>query len=45
MRKATGTVTGQRLYQLVRQAEGSAKRTFEIIFLDPGLRAYALTFG
>jgi len=26
-------------------AEGSAERTFDIIFLDPGVRACALTFG
>ncbi|HET8764977.1 MAG TPA: cytochrome c biogenesis protein DipZ, partial [Rhodanobacter sp.] len=29
-----GTVTGQRLYQLVRQARGSGERLFEIEFLD-----------
>ena len=40
-----GTVTGQRLYQLVRQAGDVADRTFEIRFLDPGVRAYAFTFG
>ena len=40
-----GTVTGQRLYQLVRQANGSGERLFEITFLDPGVRAYAFTFG
>ncbi|CAM5537942.1 cytochrome c biogenesis protein DipZ [Rhodanobacter lindaniclasticus] len=40
-----GTVTGQRLYQLVRQANGSGERLFEIIFLDPGVQAYAFTFG
>ena len=43
--EGNGTVTGQRLYQLVRQDEGSAERTFEIIFIDPGVLAYALTFG
>jgi len=40
-----GTVTGQRLYQLVRQSGAIADRTFEIRFLDPGIEAYAFTFG
>jgi cytochrome c biogenesis protein CcdA/thiol-disulfide isomerase/thioredoxin len=40
-----GTITAQRLYQLVRQADGSGERTFEITFLDPGVQAYAFTFG
>ena len=40
-----GTITGQRLYQLVRQANGSGERLFKITFLDPGVRAYAFTFG
>jgi hypothetical protein len=40
-----GTVTGQRLYQLVRLANGTGERTFEITFLDPGVLAYAFTFG
>ncbi len=40
-----GRVTGQRLYQLVRQADGSGERVFEITFLDPGVQAYAFTFG
>ena len=40
-----GTVTGQRLYQLVRQSGPVADRTFEIEFLDPGAEAYAFTFG
>ena len=40
-----GTVTAQRLYQLVRQANGSGERLFEITFLDPGVQAYAFTFG
>jgi len=40
-----GTVDAQRLYQLVRQASGGAERTFEIEFLDAGVRAYAFTFG
>jgi cytochrome c biogenesis protein CcdA/thiol-disulfide isomerase/thioredoxin len=40
-----GTVTTQRLYQLVRQAQGTGERQFEIEFLDPNVRAYAFTFG
>jgi cytochrome c biogenesis protein CcdA/thiol-disulfide isomerase/thioredoxin len=41
----TGTISGQRLYQLVRQSGGIADRTFSIEFLDPGVQAYAFTFG
>jgi thiol-disulfide isomerase/thioredoxin len=40
-----GTVTGQRLYQLVRQDGPVADRTFEIQFLDSGVQAFAFTFG
>jgi cytochrome c biogenesis protein CcdA/thiol-disulfide isomerase/thioredoxin len=40
-----GTVTGQRLYQLVRQRGPVKERTFEIQFLDPGVQAFAFTFG
>jgi cytochrome c biogenesis protein CcdA/thiol-disulfide isomerase/thioredoxin len=40
-----GTVTAQRLYQLVRQANGSGEHTFDIIFLDAGVQAYSFTFG
>ncbi len=40
-----GVVTEQRLYQLVRQNGSVADRTFEIQFLDPGVQAYAFTFG
>jgi cytochrome c biogenesis protein CcdA/thiol-disulfide isomerase/thioredoxin len=40
-----GVVTGQRLYQLVRQEGGVGDRTFEIRFLDPGVQAYSFTFG
>ncbi len=40
-----GTVTGQRLYQLIRQSGTIADRNFEIRFLDPGVQAYAFTFG
>jgi cytochrome c biogenesis protein CcdA/thiol-disulfide isomerase/thioredoxin len=40
-----GIVTGQRLYQLIRQRGAIADRTFEIQFLDPDAHAYAFTFG
>jgi thiol-disulfide isomerase/thioredoxin len=40
-----GIVTGQRLYQLIRQSEGISDHTFKIEFLDPGVAAYAFTFG
>ncbi|HEY9131781.1 MAG TPA: cytochrome c biogenesis protein DipZ [Dyella sp.] len=43
--EGNGTVTKQRLYQLIRQANGSGERLFEIEFLDPGVKAYAFTFG
>jgi cytochrome c biogenesis protein CcdA/thiol-disulfide isomerase/thioredoxin len=40
-----GAVTRQRLYQLIRQRGQISDRTFEIQFLDPGVHAYAFTFG
>ena len=40
-----GTVTTTKLYQLVRQSGDVEERTFEIRFLDPGVEAYAFTFG
>ncbi len=40
-----GTVREQRLYQLVRLQGGAGDRLFEITFLDPGVQAYAFTFG
>jgi len=40
-----GVVTGNRLYQLVRQQGGIMDRTFRIEFLVPGVRAYSFTFG
>ena len=40
-----GAVTGERLYQLVRQRGAIRERLFEIEFLDPGVRAFAFTFG
>ncbi|ACR31892.1 cytochrome c biogenesis protein DipZ [Burkholderia glumae] len=41
----TGTVAGQRLYQLIRQRGPIADHTFSIEFLDPGVQAFAFTFG
>ena len=41
----SGTVTSYRLYQLIRQTGAIEDRTFEIQFLDPGVRAFAFTFG
>lgn len=40
-----GTVTEQRLYQLIRQPKPITDRRIEIEFLDPGVEAFALTFG
>jgi len=40
-----GTVQGNRLYQLIRQKGTVEDRTFEIEFLDPGVQAFAFTFG
>jgi thiol-disulfide isomerase/thioredoxin len=40
-----GTMTGQRLHQLIRQPGPVTDRIFEITFLDPGVQAYAFTFG
>jgi len=41
----TGTVTGQRLYQLIRQAHPQGEHTFAIEFPDSGVQAYSFTFG
>jgi thiol-disulfide isomerase/thioredoxin len=43
--QGNGTLTDPRLYQLVRQPGPVGERTFEITFLDPGVQAYAFTFG
>ena len=43
--QGNGTVTEQRLYQLIRQPKPIADRRFEIEFLDPGVEAFAFTFG
>ncbi len=41
----SGTLSEQRLYQLVRQQGHVTERTFEITFPDPGAAAYSFTFG
>jgi thiol-disulfide isomerase/thioredoxin len=41
----TGEIREPRLYQLIRQKGTVDDRTFEIEFLDPGVAAYAFTFG
>ncbi|WP_411849777.1 cytochrome c biogenesis protein DipZ [Stenotrophomonas sp. LGBM10] len=41
----SGQVGEHRLYQLIRQSGDVRERTFEIEFLDPGVHAYAFTFG
>jgi len=40
-----GTVTEQRLYQLIRQPKPIADRQFEIEFLDSGVETFVFTFG
>jgi|RhiMethySRZTD1v2_1073278.scaffolds.fasta_scaffold50506_2 thiol-disulfide isomerase/thioredoxin len=40
-----GTITEQRLYQLIRQPKPIADRQFEIEFLGSGVEIFAFTFG
>jgi thiol-disulfide isomerase/thioredoxin len=40
-----GTLSQQRLYQMIREPGSITDRTFEITFLAPGVEAYAFTFG
>ena len=40
-----GTITEQRLYQLIRQRGPVTERTFEMTFLDPGVQTFSFTFG
>lgn len=40
-----GVAVEQRLHQLIRQPGAIAERRFEIEFLDPGIEAFAFTFG
>jgi len=41
----TGTLTQQRVHQLIRQPGPITERTFEITFPGPGVQAYCFTFG
>lgn len=43
--QGNGTVTEQRLYQLIRQPKPIADRRFEVEFFDAGAEAFAFTFG
>ena len=43
--QGNGTVAEQRLYQVIRQPNPIVDRQFEIEFLDPGVEAFAFTFG
>ena len=40
-----GVLADGRMYQLVRQHASVRERTLEITFLEPGVQAYAFTFG
>jgi hypothetical protein len=40
-----GTATAPRMYQLIRQPPPIRERHFEIEFVDPGVEAFAFTFG
>jgi thiol-disulfide isomerase/thioredoxin len=40
-----GTLTEQRLYQVIRQPKPITDRQFDIEFLDPGVEVFAFTFG
>jgi cytochrome c biogenesis protein CcdA/thiol-disulfide isomerase/thioredoxin len=41
----TGTVTEERLYQLIRQSQQVGEHTVTITFIDSGVHAYSFTFG
>jgi len=43
--RGLGQVAQPRLYQLIRQGGPITDRTFEIAFSEPGVQAYAFTFG
>jgi thiol-disulfide isomerase/thioredoxin len=43
--QGNGTVTEQRMYQLIRQPKPIADRQFEIEFFGPGVEAFAFSFG
>ncbi len=44
-KQGNGVVNSYRLYQLIRQKGAVEDRTFQIEFLDPGIQAFAFTFG
>lgn len=41
----SGVIRDERLYQLVRQKRGGGEADFRIEFLEPGVEAFAFTFG
>ena len=43
--QGNGSVSDERLYQLIRQHGPIVDRTFDITFLDAGTQAYVFTFG
>jgi Thioredoxin like C-terminal domain len=43
--EGNGTITDQRLYQLIRQPKPIADRKFEIEYHGPGVEAFVFTFG
>jgi hypothetical protein len=43
--QGNGTIVEHRLYQVIRQKSAIEDRTFEMEFLDPGVQAFAFTFG
>ena len=43
--QGNGTLSEQRMYQLLRQPQPIAERQFEIEFLDAGAEAFSFTFG
>jgi cytochrome c biogenesis protein CcdA/thiol-disulfide isomerase/thioredoxin len=44
-KQGNGVINSFRLYQLIRQKGAVEDRTFQIEFLDPGVQAFAFTFG
>jgi cytochrome c biogenesis protein CcdA/thiol-disulfide isomerase/thioredoxin len=44
-KQGNGVVSEYRLFQLIRQKGAVEDRTFQIEFLDPGVEAFAFTFG
>jgi hypothetical protein len=40
-----GEVHEPRMFQLIRQKKAVTDATFEIEFLDPGVKAFSFTFG